>query len=110
MPGPNEKLAAALEELRALQEGGSRVFASKQLTRTSRERLLKRGFLQGVMRGWLMSASPTTLPGDTTPWFASFWEFCRRYCDDSFGFDWYLSPEQSLILHAENTTIPKQVI
>ncbi len=110
MPTPNEKLAAALKQLAGLQNDGSRVFASKQLTRTSRERLLKHGFLQEVMRGWLMSASPTAMPGDTTPWFASFWEFCRRYCDERFGTEWNLSPEQSLLLHAENTTIPKQVI
>ncbi len=57
-----------------------------------------------------MSANPAALPGDTTPWFASFWEFCRRYCDRLFGTDWNLSPEQSLLLHAENTTIPKQVV
>src|SRR5437660_7686926 len=66
MPTANEKLAAALDELRRLQEDGSRVFASEQLTRTSRERLVKHGFLQEVMKGWLMSASPTALPGDTT--------------------------------------------
>jgi hypothetical protein len=110
MPTANEKLAAALDELRRLQEDGSRVFASEQLTRTSRERLVKHGFLQVVMKGWLMSASPTALPGDTTPWFASFWEFCRRYCEARFGAEWHLSPEQSLLMHAANTTIPKQVI
>ncbi|MEO6775065.1 MAG: Fic family protein [Kofleriaceae bacterium] len=110
MPPPNEKLAAALEQLRGLQQDGSRVFASKQLSRTSRERLVKHGFLQAVMRGWLMSTSPTAMPGDTTPWFASFWEFCRRYCEALFGTEWNLSPDQSLLLHAENTTIPKQVI
>jgi len=110
MPGPNEKLAAALEELRGLQEDGSRVFSSDQLSRTSRERLVRHGFLREVMRGWLMSASPATLAGDTTPWFASFWEFCQRYCDALFETAWHLSPDQSLLIHAENTTIPKQVI
>lgn len=110
MSSSNEKLAAALEELRALQQGGARIFASKQLSRTSRERLVKHGFLQGVMKGWLMSASPATRPGDTTPWFASFWEFCGRYCNELFGSEWHLSPEQSLLIHAEDTTIPKQVV
>jgi Fic family protein len=62
------------------------------------------------MKGWLMSASPAALPGDTTPWFASFWEFCRRYCEARFGAEWHLSPEQSLLMHAANTTIPRQVI
>lgn len=110
MATPNEKLTAALEELRQLQMDGSRVFASTQLKRTARERLLKHGFLQEVMKGWLISTSPTVQPGDTTPWFASFWEFCRRYCDERFAGAWHLSPEQSLLLHAENTAIPKRVI
>ncbi|HSK00827.1 MAG TPA: Fic family protein [Kofleriaceae bacterium] len=110
MAPPNEKLATSLEELRRLQADGARVFASGQLDRTSRERLVKAGFLQEVMRGWLISASPTARDGDTTPWFASFWEFCRRYCEERFADAWHLSPEQSLLLHAENTVIPKQVI
>jgi fido (protein-threonine AMPylation protein) len=110
MATPNEKLAASLEELRRLQLEGARVFASTQLSRNDRERLLKHGFLQEVMKGWLISASPTVQPGDTTPWFASFWEFCRRYCDDRFSDAWHVSPEQSLLLHAENTAIPRQVI
>ncbi len=106
MATPNEKLAASLEDLRRLQQDGVRVFQSKQLKRTARQRLVKHGFLQEVMKGWLISANPAALTGDTTPWFASFWEFCRRYCDER----WHLSPEQSLLLHAENTVIPKQVV
>jgi hypothetical protein len=78
MAAPNAKIAAALEELRRLQADGTRVFASTQLGRTARERLVKSGFLQEVMRGWLVSTSPTAQPGDTTPWYASLWEFCRR--------------------------------
>ncbi|WP_205855698.1 Fic family protein [Phytoactinopolyspora endophytica] len=49
-------------------------------------------------------------PGDTTPWHASFWEFCARYCAERFSDQWHLSPEQSLLLHAENTVIPRQVV
>jgi fido (protein-threonine AMPylation protein) len=110
MVAPNEKLAASLEELRRLQAEGARVIASQQLSRVARERLVKSGFLQEVMKGWLISTSPTARAGDTTPWFASFWEFCRRYCEERFGSKWHLSPEQSLLIHAENTVIPKQVI
>ncbi|TMQ23421.1 MAG: cell filamentation protein Fic [Deltaproteobacteria bacterium] len=110
MPTPNEKLAASLQELRDLQADGSRIVASGQLTRTTRERLVNRGFLLEVMKGWLVSTSPGVRPGDTTPWFASFWEFCRRYCEERFADAWHLSPEQSLLLHAAHTAIPKQVI
>lgn len=57
-----------------------------------------------------MSASPGARPGDSTAWFASFWEFCAAYCNQRFGTDWHLSPEQSLLLHAENTVVPAQTI
>lgn len=110
MSTPNERLAASLDRLRRLQQDGRRVFRSAELTRVHRERLKKNGFLREIIKGWLMSASPGSGPGDTTPWFASFWEFCAAYCIYRFGDDWHLSPEQSLMLHAENATIPQQVI
>jgi hypothetical protein len=62
------------------------------------------------MKGWLISSSPNTNPGDTTPWYASFWSFCSLYCTERFGKLWHLSPEQSLLLAGENTIIPDQVI
>jgi len=110
MPTPSEKLARSLEALRELQHEGRRVLKSEELTRTDRERLLEHGFLRQVMKGWLLSSSPDTLPGDTTPWFASFWEFCSRYCMDRFGDEWHLSPEQSILLKAGDTAIPRQVV
>ncbi len=111
MAAPNEKLSASLAQLRKLQGRRRRqVFRSGELTRVHRERLVRNGFLRGVMKGWLISCSPDAAPGDTTPWFSSFWEFCAAYCTARFGTDWHLSPEQSLLLHAEHTVIPRQVI
>lgn len=63
-----------------------------------------------MIKGWLISASPGARPGDSTAWFASFWDFCALYCNERFGEDWHLSPEQSLLLDAENTVIPAQMI
>jgi len=57
-----------------------------------------------------MSSRPDAGVGDTTPWFASFWEFCARYASDRFGDEWHLSPELSLQIHAEGTAIPRQVV
>jgi fido (protein-threonine AMPylation protein) len=110
MPKPNEKLAESLAALQELQKGGRRVFKSKELSRINRERLLQNGFLQEVMKGWVISSSPSAREGDSTPWYASFWEFCARYASDRFGDEWHLSPEQSLLLQAENTVIPTQVV
>ena len=110
MVAPNEKLAASLAQLEKLQSQRRLVFRSGELTRVHRERLVRNGFLREVMKGWLISCSPDADPSDTTPWFASFWEFCAAYCTARFGQDWHLSPEQSLLLHAEHTVIPQQVI
>jgi fido (protein-threonine AMPylation protein) len=110
MAAPSEKLAASLARLKDLQGEGRRVFQSKEMGRTHRERLIQHGFLREVIKGWLISTSPNAAPGDTIAWYASFWEFCARYCAGRFGDEWYLSPEQSLLLHAENTVIPQQVI
>jgi Fic/DOC family len=110
VPTPNEKLATALTALRTLKEGGRRVFQSGELSRLDRERLLRNGFLHEVMKGWLISSSPDARDGDSTPWYASFWEFCGRYCTARFGDEWHLSPELSVLLHAENSVVPSQVI
>lgn len=110
MATPNEKLADSLSALQELQSGGRHIFKSSDLKRVHRERLVRHGLLREVIKGWLMSTGPQALQGDTTPWYASFWEFCTRYCRDRFGDDWFLSPEQSLLLHAEATGIPVQII
>jgi hypothetical protein len=110
VPSPNEKLAESLDVLKALQGGNQRVFRSEDLSRVHRERLVENGFLQEVMKGWLISSSPDAQAGESTPWHASFWEFCARYCDERFGEQWHLSPEQSLFLHGERTVIPDQLV
>src|ERR1700745_1523714 len=110
MPSPNEKLAESLDVLKALQEGDRRVFRADDLSRVHREPLVENGFLQEVMKGWLISSSPDAQAAESTPWHASFWEFCARYCDERFGEQWHLSPEQSLFLHGERTVIPDQLV
>src|ERR1700676_3868226 len=71
MATPNEKLATSLTILQDLQKSGRRVFQSQELTRVHRERLLRNGFLQEVMKGWLISSSPGAYEADSTPWYAS---------------------------------------
>ena len=110
MRKPHEKLAVSLSALKELQKDGQRVFQSKVLSRVDRERLVRNGFLREVMKGWLISASPGSQDGDSTPWYASFWEFCAKYCEERFGDEWHLSAEQSLMLYGENTVIPRQVV
>ena len=110
MAKPSEKLAESLEVLHALQEHGVIAIRSGDLTRTHRERLCQNGFLQEVMKGWYIPARPDETAGESTAWYASFWRFCAAYLQHLKGNDWCLSPEQSLLLHAENWTVPKQLL
>lgn len=110
MATPTEKLAHALEALHQLQKSGSVAIRSADLTRTHRERLVQNGFLEEVIKGWYVPARPDETRGESTAWYASFWQFCAAYLNHLKGDDWCLSPEQSIALHAENTTVPKQLL
>ncbi len=110
MASPSQKLADSLEALRELQSRGVVAIRSADLSRTRRERLLKNGFLREVMKGWYLPRQPEEAAGDSTSWFASFWDFCAAYLSERFGADWCLSPEQSLCLHAGNWTVPRQLL
>jgi Fic/DOC family len=110
MATPQQKLAESLEALKALQDRGVAAIRTSDLSRTHRERLLKNGFIQEVMKGWYIPARPGERAGDSTAWYASFWDFCAAYLRARFGEDWCLSPEQSLSLHGGNLTVPRQLL
>jgi hypothetical protein len=110
MAVPQEKLAESLEALKKLQDRGVVAIRAADLSRAHRERLLKNGFLQEVMKGWYIAARPGDAAGESTAWYASFWAFCAAYLRERFGKDWCLSPEHSLSLHTGNHTVPLQLV
>lgn len=107
---PSPKLADALEALHALQRQGVVAIRSRDISRTHRERLLANGFLREVIKGWYVVSRPDEAAGDSTPWYASFWDFCAAYLNERFGDEWCLSPEQSLSLHGGSRTVPAQLL
>ena len=109
MTRPQEKMADSLEALKELQERGVVAIHSADLSRTHRERLLRNGFLTGVMKGWYIPARPDGAAGESTAWFAAFWAFCAAYLNERFGTEWSLSPEQSLSLIVGNWAVPRQL-
>jgi hypothetical protein len=110
MASPQEKLANSLEALEALQAKGVVAVRSSDLSRTDRERLLQNGFLKDVMKGWYIPARPEEHTGESTGWYASFWDFCAAYLEKRFEDQWCLSPEQSLFLHIGLRTVPRQLL
>lgn len=110
MAKPRDKLADSLQALEALQKRGMVAVRSVELSRTHRERLVKAGFLQEVMKGWYIPSRPDEARGKSTAWYASFWAFCAAYLGARFDEDWQLSPEQSLLLHTGNWSVPGQLL
>lgn len=111
MSSPQEHLANALEALKTLQDKGMVAIRSQDLSRLHRERLTKAGFLKPVLKGWYIPSRPEqSNDGETTAWYASFWDFCTAYLNHRFSEEWSLSPEQSLLIHAGNQTVPKQLL
>lgn len=110
MATPSEKLAASLEILKGLQDKGNIAIKSSELTRTHKERLLKNGFISEVYSGWFIISSPENKQGDSTSWYSSYWKFCAQYLNYKYKNQWCMSAEQSLMIHAGNWTVPKQLI
>ena len=110
MPQPSEKLAESLAALQMLQERGVVAIRSKDLSRTHRERLRRNGFLQQITKGWYIPARPDGMVSESGAWYAAYWPFCSAYLTHRFDRAWCLSPEQSLLLHAGNWRVPRQLL
>jgi len=110
MNAPHERLAEALTELRTLQDQGIVAIQGSEISALARRTLLRAGYLRPIMRGWYIPGAPGESPGDSTPWFVSFWTFAAHYLDVRFGDAWCLSPEQSIALHVGDRSVPRQLL
>ncbi len=86
------------------------IVRSSDVSRADRELLIRGRWLQPIVRGWYLLVRPDAPPGESSPWYASFWEFLGLYLQNLYGDRYCLSAESSLDLHINAVTIPKQVI
>lgn len=77
----------------------SNVIQSEQVLRSDRELLLRTKWLQPIMKGWYLLVKPELAGGDSSAWYASFWDFLRLYLADLHQGKYCLSAENSLDLH-----------
>ncbi|MDP9015042.1 MAG: Fic family protein [Pseudomonadota bacterium] len=110
MVAPADKLAKSLDVLKALQDQGRIAIRAADLTRTHRERLQANGCIREVMKGWYVPSRPDEPEGESTSWYALFWDFSSAYLSERFGAEWCLSPEQSISLHTGDWAVPKQLL
>lgn len=103
------KLANALTALHTVVGADGGVVKGSQLPNAARALLVKKGFLREILKGWYFVADPFSEPGDTTPFYANFWDYLSSYLKDRFGSDYRLNAEQSVMRHAFCNTVPAQV-
>lgn len=106
-----ELLASSLNVLKQVQQNGDfMIVKSGDLSYTHIKRLVNNNFLKPIIKGWYVVTDPRALPGDSTAWYASFWNFITRYATERYGNEWCLSAEQSLAIYSGATTVPNQVL
>ena len=107
----NPRIAKPLARLHALiKRKGSNVFHTSELARPDREILEKNRWLEEIVRGWYLAIRPDLTKGDSTAWYANFWDFLRIYLQHHYGTEYCLSAECSLDVHVGATTVPTQII
>lgn len=104
-----QKFARALEELHGVLGSERGVVRGQQLTNVNRVLLLEAGYLREILKGWYFVSDPAAEQGDSTPFFANFWEYLARYLGERFGAGYCLTAEHSLLRHAQHNVIPKTV-
>jgi hypothetical protein len=106
-----QEIARALSRVREIaKENGVAIVRSQQVKRGDRELLVRTRWLQEIIQGWYMLVKPEALPGDSSIWYAHFWDFLELYLSFHFGNHYCLSAESSLDLHTGSSMIPNQVI
>ena len=101
-------IADALE--RATKAAPKGVVKSAALQRGDREILRRAGYLRDIVKGWYFLVRPGLNAGESTAWYASFWNFIETYLAERFAADYCLSAVASLELHSGVNTVPRQVI
>ncbi|MCX6991001.1 MAG: hypothetical protein NTX49_08080, partial [Chlamydiae bacterium] len=108
---PSSELALALTRAHKIaKSNGGSILRSEQLQRSDRELLLRLHWLQEIIKGWYLLTSPNAPAGDSTIWYANFWEFLHIYLGFHLDESYCLSAESSLDLHTKTSIIPHQVI
>lgn len=111
MATPRERFVEALTLLKGLQNKGVVGIHTEDIPKAKhRQLLVKNGFIREVAKGWYIVTSPNEKDGETTAWYSSYWEFIAQFLDRKYGENWCLTADQSLLFHAGNRTVPKQLL
>ena len=106
----SSEIAEALKRVKKVAaKNKGHIVQSKDILRKDRELLIRTKWLQETIKGWYLLVRPDARTGDSSTWFAHFWDFLKIYLKTRFGQNYCLSAESSIDIHTKRTTVPKQV-
>ena len=106
-----QRVHEALERAQAIAEAKkSHIIYTKELSRMDRELLLRHRWLEEIIRGWYLLIRPDLPKGDSTAWYANFWDFLKCYLEHHYSREYCLSAKCSLDMHLGISTVPRQII
>jgi hypothetical protein len=107
----SDKLASALTAVKeAAAKYRGNIVMSSDISRKDRELLTRKNWLHEIFKGWYFLARPDLAEGDTTAWYANYWDFIRVYLERRYGKHYCLSAEASLELQIGKNLFPRQLI
>lgn len=81
----------ALKRVHAIVEKkGVHIIYTKEISRADREILTRTHWLEEIIKGWYMLVRPDIQKGETTAWYASFWDFIKLYLEHHYQKDYFL--------------------
>jgi hypothetical protein len=89
-----QRWAKALERVHAVAVSG--ILRSADMGRADRELLQRHRYLVDIVKGWYFLSTPTTAAGESTAWYANYWNFLSVYLGSRFGEAYCLSAASSL--------------
>ena len=103
----HELIATSLKRAKAKSRKG--IIRSADIRRVDLDRLIKGKWLHPVMKGWYLLSKPSAA-GESSAWYASYWDFLSVYLEERFGENYCLVPVSSIDLHLGASVIPNQLI
>lgn len=104
----------ALDDLTALIDNPEhktrRVISERELDDEHLTTLILKGWLQSITDGlYYLKEQGKWEWDDPTPWFMAYWDAVVAYLTGKYGERWCLGSEDSLLFHAANGLIPRQL-
>ncbi len=104
----------ALDDLTALMDNPEhktrRVISERELDDEHLTTLILKGWLQSITNGlYYLKEQGKWEWDDPTPWFMAYWDAVVAYLTGKYGERWCLGSEDSLLFHAANGLIPRQL-